>query len=255
MNIGIMGAMLDEVKHIKALMNITDNKTIAERTYYTGSLNDIDTTLVFSRWGKVAAATTATTLINTFNADFIIFTGVAGAVSPKLNIGDIVIGDALYQHDMDASPFFEKFAIPLTDRILLKPEPQHIEMATKAAQKFVNNIKTAISESLLQQFNIDIPKVYKGIIASGDQFVANPLAHEDLFPKSLGEVLAVEMEGAAVAQVCQEHDIPFIIIRTISDKADHSAAIDFQNFVTNVASLYSAEIVKELVRLITFVVS
>ena len=244
-----MGAMLDEVKQIKALMEIIDSKTIAERTYYTGSLNDIDTTLVFSRWGKVAAATTATTLINNFNANFIIFTGVAGAVNTKLNIGDIVIGDALYQHDMDASPFFEKFAIPLTDLILLKPESQHVDIATKAAQKFASNIKTVIPEKILQQFEIDTPAVHKGIIASGDQFVANPLVHEDLFPKSLGEVLAVEMEGAAVAQVCQEHNIPFIVIRTISDKADHSAAIDFQNFVTNVASLYSAGIVKELVRL------
>lgn len=244
MKIGIMGAMLDEVKQLKEALGAADEKTIADRTYYSGTLNDIDVTLVFSRWGKVAASSTATVLINNFGVDFIIFTGVAGAVDEDLNIGDIVIGEALYQHDMDARPIFPRFQIPLTSNILFKPNKIHVEQASSAATSFLSNIHNEIEESSLTKFSIFKPQVYTGVIASGDQFVANPISHESLKIDS-EKVLAVEMEGAAVAQVCHEHEIPYIVVRTISDKANHTADIDFQSFVTEIASNYSSGIVQE----------
>src|SRR3954451_16051531 len=100
--IGILGAMHEEISAIKEILILNKETTIAERIYYEGRINDTEVVLVFSRWGKVASASTTTTLINKFKVDFILFTGVAGAVSELLNIGDIVVGSGLYQHDMDA---------------------------------------------------------------------------------------------------------------------------------------------------------
>jgi len=115
--IGILGAMLEEVSSIKEMMIINKETTIANRNYIEGTINDIEVVLVFSRWGKVASASTTTTLINKFSVNFIFFAGVAGAVDKKLNIGDIVIANCLYQHDMDARPFFDQFQVPLTATI------------------------------------------------------------------------------------------------------------------------------------------
>jgi adenosylhomocysteine nucleosidase len=126
MKIGIMGAMLEEVSSIKEMMIIDKITIIANREYTEGKINDNEVVIVFSRWGKVAAASTTTTLINIFNVNFILFTGVAGAVVDHLNIGDIVIGNGLYQHDMDARPFFDLFQIPLTPSIVFEPKCTHI---------------------------------------------------------------------------------------------------------------------------------
>ena len=241
-NLGIMGAMEEEVLLIKNAMEITDEKKIADRIYYSGRLHDTNITLVFSRWGKVASASTATTLINTFGANFILFTGVAGAVDKTLNIGDIVIGESLYQHDMDARPIFPKFQIPLTENKLFKPRKEDIEKISAASNNFISNINNEIDKNTLIKFSVFKPKVCIGTIASGDQFVSNAATHENLKIES-EKVLAVEMEGAAVAQVCQEHQVPYIVIRTISDKADHSASVDFKAFVKEVASHYSSGIV------------
>ncbi|MDP3559402.1 MAG: 5'-methylthioadenosine/adenosylhomocysteine nucleosidase [Legionellaceae bacterium] len=245
MKVGILGAMLDEVKSIKQLMIIDRETQVGDKVYIEGSINSIDVVLTFSRWGKVAAASTATTLIHKFNVDFMFFTGVAGAVHPMLNIGDIVIGDGYYQHDMDASPIFSKYQIPLTNHILFEPRKTDVSNASIAAEKFIQKIKSSIDNELLKKYSIVKPVVYRGIIASGDKFIANPSLHSDL-SYEIGDrkTLAVEMEGAAIAQVC-DGNIPYIVIRTISDKADHSAVVDFQSFVTTIACQYSAGILNE----------
>jgi len=111
---------------------------------------------------------------------------------------------------------------------------------------FVDQIETIFKKDLLARFSIFKPSVHVGLIASGDQFISAPNIHENLnLIQKNNKTLAVEMEGAAVAQVCEEHDIPYMIVRVISDKADHSAAIDFQSFVSEIASKYSSSIVKE----------
>lgn len=240
--IGVMGAMEQEVTLLKKAMKITSEETIAERVYYSGTLADVEIVLVFSRWGKVAASSTATTLINKFDVNSIIFTGVAGAVSEELNIGDVVIGNGLYQHDMDARPFFEQFQIPLNNNIVFKPDPKDIEKATKSSENFLSTINDHIDSNVLAKFSIFNPKVRTGVIASGDKFISDTLTHDNLKLQS-ENVLAVEMEGAAVAQVCNEYNIPFTVIRTISDKANHTASIDFLSFVEEIASQYSSGIV------------
>jgi len=242
LKIGILGAMLEEVSFIKNKMQINNVHEIGGRQYFEGQLHGIDTVLVFSRWGKVASSSTVTTLINHFGANLVFFTGVAGAVSKELNIGDIVISEALYQHDMDARPLFKRHQIPLTNQILFKTNEHYREITKKSAHNFLQKIKTEIPENTLSLFSISSPKVYVGLIASGDQFITNADVHDSL--KFEGEnVMAVEMEGAAVAQVCEEHSIPYIIIRTISDTADHSAVINFQEFIIEIAARYSEGIV------------
>ncbi len=246
MHIGIIGAMPEEVAILREDMANLVCEEIASRAYYSGMLYGKKTTLVFSRWGKVAAAIAATTLITKYRVNALIFVGVAGAISDQLNIGDVVIANQLYQHDMDARPFFKEFEIPLTGLTLIDTDLQLSAAAQKAASHFcTNEVKKVISPEVLQAFFIAQPHCHHGIIASGDCFVASNTHKTELETKMPG-VLAVEMEGAAVAQVCFEHNIPFTVIRTISDKADHSAHIDFPKFISQVAKFYSRDIVKSM---------
>mgnify|MGYP006416862967 CR=1 FL=1 len=244
MKIGIMGAMSEEVDMVKNEMTDQVETTIGGRTFVTGKLHGNDTTIVFSRWGKVASATTATLLIHNFNIDLVLFTGVAGAVDASLNIGDVVISNNLYQHDMDARPIFPKYHIPLTDTCVFQPGPKHLDQAEIATRNYLKNINDDIPNNILKKFSISNPKVKRGTIATGDQFIENSSAHPNMHLNKEVRADAVEMEGAAVAQVCEDFNKPYIIIRTISDKADHSATIDFQSFISEISNHYSRGIVK-----------
>ncbi len=245
MKLGIIGAMNEEVIGIKELMTDIKEETSANRSYFTGKINSLDVTLVVSRCGKVAAASTATMLIDKYKCDLILFTGVAGAVSTQLNIGDIVIAEKLYQHDMNGEPFFKKHVIPLTGKMFFHSDAKHIEMALQAIKRFIARFDH--TKIPLEHFKIQNPTIHTGIIASGDQFIRNVLQYDGLHLEN-ETVLAVEMEGAAVAQVCDEHQVPFIVIRIISDRADHSAHIDFPAFIREIAAHYAECIVKEFVR-------
>jgi adenosylhomocysteine nucleosidase len=240
-----MGAIPQEVDLIRSDMNITEEVTLGGRTFYVGELHGCDVVLVFSRIGKVAASSVTTTLINLFKIDFLLFTGVAGAVHPDLNIGDIVIGEVLYQHDMDGRPLFPKFHIPLTEKDSFLSHENDLSCAERCIVDFFQEIEKHIDQKALAEFSIVAPKGIRGTIATGDQFISNPLDHEDMIFKEEG-AHAVEMEGAAVAQICHEYNIPFLIIRTISDNANHSAAIDFQKFITSISNRFSRGIVQKL---------
>jgi len=245
--IGIMGAMSEEIKGIINLLTEKEEFQFGMRSYFAGKLNGINTVVVFSRWGKVAAAATVSTLILKFNVTEIIFTGVSGAIHPELNVGDIVIGKRLINHDLDGRPLMEEFEIPLLGIKYLDTQTEQLEIATKAIKDLINseNLFSVISESDLQQFGIIKPKLVIGDIASGDKFFASSKEKNELL-KKLPETLCVEMEGAAVAQVCYEYDIPFTIIRTISDVADEKSHIDFLAFSKKVSNIYSIEIIKNI---------
>ena len=247
--IGIMGAMQEEVIDVVKLLSETKEFTRGMRTYYVGKINDIQVVVVFSRWGKVAAATTVTNLILEFNITELIFTGVAGAINADLKIGDLVIGRRFIQHDMDARPIMHQYEIPLLNITYFKSSEQQLAIAISAVQKFVSDkhFEQAIGKDNLNHFDISIPKVFIGDIASGDKFFSSNKAKHDLL-SALPEVMCVEMEGAAVAQACYEYDVPFIIIRTISDDASEKSGIDFPLFIEKISSIYSAEIVKNIVR-------
>jgi adenosylhomocysteine nucleosidase len=243
MRTGIMGAMPEEVDIIREQMTEVSEVKHGSRTYYQGKINNAEVVLVFCRWGKGAAATTATSLIDKFNADQLIFTGVAGAVSSDLNIGDIVISSELYQHDLDPSPLFPKHEVPLTGLTFFKADSVLIQKAEAASKALLSNLEMTISPESLEEFHIKEPKCYTGVIASGDQFVSSKERTETIL-REQPQALAVEMEGALLAQVCHDHKLPFVVIRTISDKADHEAHIDFPKFIEEIARRYSESIVK-----------
>jgi adenosylhomocysteine nucleosidase len=245
MKIGIMGAMPEEVNDIKHMMtNVTEHQH-ADRVFFEGNINNIPIVLTISRWGKVASAATATTLIEKFNITQLIFTGVAGGANNQVDVGDVVISETLYQHDMDATPIFQKYEVPFTGKIFFHANKDLAQKAFSACQTFFKTIETDIPKSILKTFNIDHPKVTLGVIASGDQFI-NDSEHVNALLKEKPETAAIEMEGAAVAQVCDDFNIPFVVIRTISDRADSNAHVDFAKFVKEVASHYSAHIIKNM---------
>lgn len=242
-----MGAMPEEVNDVIALLDNPHSATIGMRTYTSGLLNGIQTVVVFSRWGKTAAASTVTTLINVYEITELIFTGVAGALNPALKIGDIVVAKRLIQHDMDARPLMPRFEIPLLGMTWFECNSLRIGKAEDAVKLLLEkqHLNDMVGTGILNSFGIATPTLHLGDIASGDQFFATAKQKEALH-EALPGILCVEMEGAAVAQVCYEHEVPFTIIRTISDAADEKSHIDFPAFIANVASKYSASIIKHL---------
>jgi adenosylhomocysteine nucleosidase len=248
MLLGIMGAMPEEMDKIIAAINKKEIVERGSRIYYRGELYGQDVVGVFSRWGKVAAATTATNLILEFNVDRIIFTGVAGSISPELNVGDVVIGQRFYQHDMDARPLMRRFEIPLTGKTSFETPQQNVDIMSQAVHNFLKKDKKF--RRILVDNNIPSPKMLIGDIASGDLFISSKVMKHAL-SKNLPSVLCAEMEGAAVAQVCDDYDVPLIVVRVISDAADEEAHISAIGFVNQHAGDYSLSILKEYIDLIT----
>jgi adenosylhomocysteine nucleosidase len=248
MVLGIMSAMTEEINTLIAkLEGPRTPTTIGGRDYYVGSLWGVPSVAVFSRWGKVAAATTATCLITKFGVEQLVFTGVAGGTDPALAIGDVVVATALYQHDMDARPLFPRHEIPLLGVSRLETDAALRRECFRAAQAFLSqDYEVQVSPPIRQEFGITEPKVVEGEVATGDKFFAEK-ADIHALKARLPSVVCVEMEGAAVAQVCFEYRVPLAVIRTISDAAVESAIIDFPKFIKQVACVYSHGILKRLI--------
>jgi adenosylhomocysteine nucleosidase len=246
MTIGIMSAMREEIEGLLAEMEDVQVVRAGMRTYHQGTLWGTPVVLVFSRWGKVAAATTATYLIERFGVTRIIFTGVAGGADEALRVGDVVVAGNLYQHDMNASPLFPPHEVPLLGVSGFPTDPDLRRAAVAATETFLRHeLSSRVAPALLREFGVTRPRVVVGDVASGDRFIARR-ADRDRLRKDLPAVACVEMEGAAVAQVCHEYAVPFAVIRTISDAADEGATTDFPRFVRQVASAYSHGILKNL---------
>jgi len=242
-----MGAMPEEIDGVIRLLSEKRVVSMGMRTYTVGKLAGITTVVVFSRWGKVAAATTVSSLILEFNVSELIFTGVAGGIAPRLRIGDIVLGKRLIQHDVDARPLMEQFEVPLLGKTFFECDGERLAIAAGAVNSLLENggLHSAIGDESLDRFDIKTPVLFVGDIASGDKFFSSTRDKDDLLDK-LPSILCVEMEGAAVAQVCYEYEVPFTIIRTISDAADEKSHIDFPSFIKEISSKYSVEIIKNI---------
>lgn len=248
-NIGILGAMAQEIDEVKALLTDKTIVTIANREFVVGKINGIGCVVAFSKWGKVAATITATLLVQEFGVTDLFFIGTAGALADGLKVGDIVVSKRLVQHDLDARPMLSRFELPLLNRIYVNSDWQLTEVAGKAVSNLLERgVEHMVGEEAVREFNLN-PSLYFGDIASGDQFI-NSVEKRNEILGLLPEVLCVEMEGAAVAQVCLEFGVPFTIIRTISDTADHNARVDFGKFIVEVANAYSRAIVSEIIRLL-----
>lgn len=244
--IGIMGAMPEEVAAIVEHLTDVRERTVASRLFRSGVLFGHPVTVVESRWGKVAAAITATHLLSTFEVDGIIFTGVAGAIDPELRVGDIVVGRNLYQHDMDASPFFPPMEIPGLGLRAIPADADLSGWVLGSARQFVeHDLGAAIEPGARAEFHLEHPRVIAGDIATGDRFVAS-VEEVGRLRAAIPGVACVEMEGAAAAQVCIEHGAPFAAVRVISDRADHAAPVDFPTFLRAIAGRYALGIMKRV---------
>ena len=248
MRLGIISALEEEQQGLVDAMQGVTRLMHGMRCYTAGQIAGIDAVCVLSRIGKVAAATTATTLVEKFGVTHILFTGVAGAGDDAVQVGDIVVADALLQYDIDVSPLFPKFQVPLTGLSHFATDQVLSNLAASAAKCFLEaDFKGAIAATQRQDFGLLSPRLHRGLIASGDQFISCA-KQVNALGAALPGLLAVEMEGAAVAQVCFELGVPFAVIRTISDNANEGAAVDFMQFVKAVASKYAFHIVMRVCR-------
>jgi adenosylhomocysteine nucleosidase len=239
--LAILSALAEEQAGLVEQLRDAQRIEHAGREFWQGRLCNIPVVLALSRIGKVAAATTSVALIERFAVGAILFTGVAGGVGERVQVGDVVVGTGFLQHDMDASPLFPRYQIPLTGQTVL---------AADAALSRALVFASVVGLQGLQNAGRS-PLVHQGLIASGDRFVNGLDETRDIVEslRSHGhEVLAVEMEGAAVAQVCHDYGLSFAAVRTISDRADDSAHVDFPVFVRDVASVYARRIITEFVR-------
>ena len=236
--LGIMAALPQELGDLIAPMRAggeVRTVTLGQREYHVGEAHGVPVVATLARIGKVAAAATASALIHVFEADAILFTGVAGGVRADVRVGDIVVADALLQHDLDASPLFPRYEVPLLDRASFDADRALSDALAIAAQAFVD----AEADALAARFAVMRPRVHRGLVVSGDRFIAS---HEAVgaLRDALPDALAVEMEGAALAQVCYEYGVPCAVIRTISDTADASAPVAFAEFLSAIAGAYSS---------------
>ena len=226
--IGIIGAMEEEVVLIKEAMEIEQTKTVASMEFCKGLLGGKEVVVVKSGIGKVNAGVCAQILVDRFDADVLINTGIAGSLDADIDIGDMVISTDAVEHDMDASIFGDPVGqIPRMDTFSFPADSGLVELA-----KAVN-----------EEVNPDI-HTFTGRVVSGDQFVSSAEVKERLV--NLFGAKCTEMEGAAIAHVAYLNKVSCVIIRAISDKADNSATMDYPTFEKQ-AIAHSVRLVQNLI--------
>ena len=229
--IGIIGAMEVEVSILKEKMQDVEIIKKASMEFNKGKMHDKDIVVVRSGIGKVNAAVCAQVLADEFKVDAIINTGIAGSLKNEINIGDIVLSEDALQHDMDATGFgYEAGVIPQMDESVFKGDKNLIEKAKNVCEKDISEIN-----------------VFVGRVVSGDQFIDSQEVKDSLISKFNG--YCAEMEGAAIAQTAYLNNIPFLIVRAISDKADNSANMDYETF-EQMAVANSVKLIEGMVKLI-----
>lgn len=245
MTTAILSALPDEQAGLVARLVRAQRLTHAGRFFWRGELHERPVVLALSGIGKVAAATTTTALIEHFRVARIVFTGVAGGIGDGVQVGDVVVARDYLQHDMDASPLFPRWELPGYARTRLPCDPRLSDLLLSAAGDCLSG---AVVPSGCKD---PAHRVHHGLVVSGDRFVSGAQEARrlhDALREAGHDVLAVEMEGAAVAQVCLDYGIPFAAIRTISDRADDTAHVDFSQFVQTVASRYAEHMVRVLMQ-------
>ncbi len=246
-HVGVIGAMAEEIDRLHLHLHAETITEHAGRIYRHGVLAGQRVTIVQSRIGKVAAALTAASLIRDHEVDAIVFTGIAGALHDELAIGDVVVATELVQHDLAGPPaMFARGEIPLLGVVELPTDAAMTAAAVVAAEDFVANGLTAIvTAERLVELGIGRPSVHVGQVATGDEFIEGDL--KDVVRRRTPDALCVDMEGAAVAQVCHElGGVPLCVIRAISDLAGGTASVDFPKFLDQLASHYSYEILSRM---------
>ena len=242
--IGIVAALHEEINELLTLLSGARAVHVGSRDFWTGELDGQAVVVVLSRVGKVAAASTATMLVAQFGVRAVVFAGVAGALAPGVAVGDVVVSSELLQHDVDASPLFPRWEIPLTGVARFQADAALAQGLLESARAVLADPLGLLGQPVMEAFGIAAPQAYAGLIISGDRFVSTS-AESAALRAALPDALAVEMEGAAVAQICHEWGVPFAAIRTISDRADDAASVDFAQFIAEVDSRYSVAILRQ----------
>jgi adenosylhomocysteine nucleosidase len=241
----IVSALHEELAAVLNLMPDEQQQVVGGRAFWRGHLHGHDVVVVLSGIGKVAAATTATALIERFNVQRIVFTGVAGGLRGGVKVGDVVVARHFLQHDMDASPIFPRHEVPGYGRATFDADAALTEQLMRASESVLRELPAQLPDAVRSAFGLQTPACHQGLLLSGDRFVSTT-AESTLLRNELPDALAVEMEGAAFAQVCHDYGVPLAVVRTISDRADDAAHVDFPRFLREVASRYSAAIVDAL---------
>lgn len=218
--IGIIVAEEKELIEVKKIINNIKERKIYEKTFYIGNIESKEIVLAKSNVGKVNSARVCQLLIDNFNVELVINAGTAGSVDNSLDIGDVVVATKLVQYDFDVTPFGRKLGE-------IENIGEYIE----------------VEKNLLQLF--DGIYVKKGIIASGDKFIVNKEEKDNI--RKLFCALCIDMESAGIAQVCYLDKVPFLVIRSITDKQDGSAKVDFETFLES-SSKVAANILKEVLK-------
>lgn len=244
--LGVIAAMPQEFERIASTFEQRSVDAVGARSFLHCVHGQLELVLVVSKIGKVSAAATTTLLVDRFGVDAVVMTGVAGGVAGTVKVGDLVLANALIQHDLDCKGVLglSRFVVPSLGVARIACCEQLGKVAHLAAQVAVGN---SSYRAAVEDLSSHQPQLHVGVIGSGDQFVSDA-AHRAELVTSIPDLLAVEMEGAAVGQVCAEHGVPFIVARVISDTAHGDAPADFNAFIERAAAVASQVFVKEFVQ-------
>ncbi|MGB2080014.1 MAG: 5'-methylthioadenosine/S-adenosylhomocysteine nucleosidase [Vibrio sp.] len=227
MKLGIIGAREQEVAILKDALQGLETHHKAGCTFYTGQCQGVDVVLLQSGIGKVAASVGTSLLIECFQPDAVINTGSAGGFDSSLNHGDIVISTEVRHHDVDVTPFGYEMG----------------QMASQPAAFTADEKLMQLAENALAQ--LDDQHAVRGLICTGDVFVCTQ-ERQEYIRKHFPTVVAVEMEAAAIAQTCHQFEVPFVVVRAISDVADKESPMSFDEFLPLAAKTSSAMVIKML---------
>lgn len=233
MKIGIVGAMEEELVPIRALSAHLERIEKGAREYWHGDMHGHQVYLTRCDPGKVNAVIAAQQLIDLFSPDCLFNMGSSGALSPDLEVGDLVVATEAIQHDFDVTGWGMKPGEMLFD---VKTAPESGQLTFTSRQTFpcdprLVDLAFATAQSVeLDHIAHHAPKSYKGRIVSGDQFISDRGKAGQLWETH--QALCVDMEAAAIAHTCLINKIPFLCVRAMSDKADHTANVSFTDFLT-----------------------
>ena len=223
--IAIMGAMPEEIAPILEKLDNYKTTKYADNEYYEATYKGVEIVVAYSKIGKVFSTLTATTMIQHFGCDKLLFSGVAGGINPSLKIGDLIVATKLSQHDLDITAFGHPMGFVPGGSVFVETDKNLTELSKVVAKELGKTVQ-------------------EGIIATGDQFVHDEKVKDKIVKNFNAD--ALEMEGASVAVVCNALNIPFFILRAISDTADTDASFSFDEFMES-SAIISAEFIMKMV--------
>jgi adenosylhomocysteine nucleosidase len=241
LRVGVLGAMEPEIGALTSRMRVERREESPGLGIWAGTLFEREVVVARCGMGKVAAAAGVQRLIDLWQVGSVVVCGLAGGLGDAVRLGDVVVGERYLQYDVDASPIFPRYQLPGLGVDSFWAPPRLVALAAEAVEEFLAG---PLPRNRLASFGIDAPRLLRGLIVTGDRFVRDE--GRDQLRRELPDALCVEMEGAAIAQVCHLNATPFVIVRVISDNADAGAPADFLRFVQELAPDYVLGIVSRL---------